>query len=336
MYRVTLIPGDGIGPEVIDVSREVVKATGVKIHWEIREAGEKTLKEIGTPIPDKVLESIRKNGVCLKGPITTPVGEGFRSVNVTLRKELGLYAGVRPARSFEGCPGRYKDVDLVIIRENTEDLYSGVEHFVDEEKSCAESIRIITRKASERIIRFAFEYARTEGRKKVTLVHKANILKATCGLFLKVGREIAATYNKIEFEERIVDNMAMQLVKNPEGYDVIVCTNLFGDILSDLASGLVGGLGMTPGANIGDGIALFEPVHGSAPKYTGKDRVNPIATILSAAMMLKYIGKKQEARRIVRAVEGVIKEGEHLTYDLGGNAGTAEMTKAIISKIKKG
>lgn len=335
MYRVTLIPGDGIGPEVTDAAKEVVKATGVMIRWEVKEAGEKTLKEMGTPIPDQVLDSIRKNRVALKGPITTPVGEGFRSVNVALRKELDLYAGVRPARSFEGGPGRYKDVDLVVIRENTEGLYSGVEHFVDKERSCAESIRIITRKASERIIRFAFDYARRERRKKVTLIHKANILKTTCGLFLEVGREISRSYKKIEFEDRIVDNMAMQLVKKPEEYDVLVCTNLFGDILSDLASGLVGGLGMTPGANIGEEVAVFEPVHGSAPKYAGKDKVNPTATILSCALMLKHLGEKRAAKRVVKAVQEVIKEGKHLTYDLGGRAGTKEMTEAIVSKIKR-
>lgn len=335
MYRVTLIPGDGIGPEVTQAAREVVKATGVAVRWELCQAGEKTLKEKGTPLPEEVLGSIRKNKVALKGPITTPVGGGFRSVNVALRKELDLYAGVRPVRSFEGGPGKYRDVDLVVIRENTEGLYSGVEHFVDSERSAAESIRIITRRASERIIKFAFNYARTEGRKKITLVHKANILKTTCGLFLEVGRQLSSSFKKIEFEDRIVDNMAMQLVKKPGEYDVLVCSNLFGDILSDLASGLVGGLGMTPGANIGDEIAVFEPVHGSAPKYAGKDRVNPTATILSAAMMLKYLGEKRAAKKVTNAVQEVIKEGEHLTYDLGGNARTSGMTKAICSKIKR-
>jgi isocitrate dehydrogenase (NAD+) len=292
------------------------------------------MEETGNPIPDEVFRSIRKNKVALKGPITTPIGEGFRSINVAIRKELGLYAGVRPARSFDGGPARYKDVDIVVIRENTEGLYSGVEHFVDEERSCAESIRIITRKGSERVIRFAFEYAKRHGRRKVTLVHKANILKATCGLFLKVGMEIAPSYEGIEFETRIVDNMAMQLVKKPEEYDVLVCPNLFGDILSDLVSGLVGGLGLTPGGNFGDDIAVFEPVHGSAPKYAGKDKVNPVAAILSGAMMLGYLGEVEAERRIFRAVQEVIKEGKYLTYDLGGSSGTAEMARAIIFRVR--
>src|SRR5688572_972210 len=288
-HRVTLIPGDGIGPELAEATRHVLDATGVAIEWEVVEAGEAVMERYGTPLPDHVLESIRRNGVALKGPITTPVGEGFRSVNVTLRQTLNLYANLRPARSIKGIESRYDDVDLVIVRENTEDLYAGIEHRVG--KDAAESIKIITRGASERIARFAFDYAVANRRRKVSAVHKANIMKLSDGLFLDACRTVAAEYDgRIEFEDRIVDNMCMQLVQKPDLYDVLVLPNLYGDIVSDLAAGLVGGLGVAPGANIGTEAAVFEPVHGSAPKYAGLDKANPTALILSGALMLRHLG----------------------------------------------
>jgi isocitrate dehydrogenase (NAD+) len=327
MRRITLIPGDGIGPEVIAACRLVLDATGVSLEYDEVEAGSGAMEKLGTPLPDHVLESVRRNGVALKGPITTPVASGYRSVNVELRKRLDLYANVRPARSFEGTGSRYRDIDLVVIRENTEGLYSGVERQVSEDR--AESVRIITRQCSERIVRFAFDYAVENGRSKVTAVHKANIMKLTGGLFLEAARKVAADYGAVAFEERIVDNMAMQLVVKPQLYDVIVTTNLFGDILSDLCAGLVGGLGLAPSANIGESCAVFEPVHGSAPKYAGKDRVNPTATILSAAMMLRHIGQKEASDGVIRSVAGVIRGGRHVTYDLGGRAGTMEMARSI-------
>jgi isocitrate dehydrogenase (NAD+) len=334
MYTVTLIPGDGIGPEITQAMVKVVEACGVDVKFEEVLAGEVVIEKENTPLPTYVLDSIRKNKVAIKGPITTPVGSGFRSVNVALRQELNLYAGVRPAISFSGSHSKYEDIDLVVIRENTEGLYSGIEHFVTPEKTIGESIRVISRPASERIIKFAFEYAIAHNRKKVTCIHKANILKVTCGLFLEVAREIASLYPQIEFEDKIVDNMAMQLVKKPQEYDVLVTTNLFGDILSDLCAGLVGGLGLAPSANIGDDIAVFEPVHGSAPKYAGQDKVNPCACILSAAMMLEYLGEKSASKKIVNAIAEVIKEGKFLTYDLGGAAKASQMTHAIIQKLK--
>lgn len=313
---------------------KVVEATGTDIKFEEVLAGETALKTENTPLPDSTLASIRKNKVAIKGPLTTPVGSGFRSVNVALRQELNLYAGVRPAVSFPGAPCRYENIDIVMIRENTEGLYSGIEHFLDREKTIGETIRVISRKASERIIKFAFEYAVAHNRRKVTCIHKANILKVTCGLFLQIAREIAPLYPQIEFEDKIVDNMAMQLVKKPEEYDVLVTTNLFGDVLSDLCAGLVGGLGLAPSGNMGDEMAVFEPVHGSAPKYTGQDKVNPCACILSGAMMLEYLGEKESAKRIVNAIADVIKEGKILTYDLGGTSKTSQMTEAIIQKLK--
>lgn len=332
MYRVTLIPGDGIGPEISDAAMKVINASGVDIEWEIVEAGEKVMDKEGTPLPEYVLESIRKNKVALKGPITTPIGTGFRSVNVALRKALDLYANLRPTRSYPGTKARYENIDLVVVRENTEDLYAGVEHKVGDD--AGESIKIITRKASEHIVRFAFEYARREGRKKVTAVHKANIMKYTDGLFLECARNVAEDYADIEFEDRIVDNMCMQLVMKPELYDVLVLPNLYGDIVSDVCAGLVGGLGVAPGANIGDEIALFEPVHGSAPKHAGKNKVNPVAIILSGVLMLKHLGEKDAAQRVDAAVTQVLAEGVHVTYDLGGNAGTSEMADAIVEKLK--
>lgn len=332
-HVVTLIPGDGIGPEISEAAVRVIDAAGVDITWEKVQAGEAVIKEYGTPLPDYVLDSIKKNKVALKGPLTTPVGEGFRSVNVTLRKKLNLYANVRPAKSFPAVKSRYKNIDLVVVRENTEDLYAGIEHMVGED--AAESIKIITRKASEKIVHFAFKYARREGRKKVTAVHKANIMKCTDGLFLKCARKVAESYPDIEFEDRIVDNMCMQLVQKPELYDVMVLPNLYGDIVSDLCAGLVGGLGVAPGANIGDTEAVFEPVHGSAPKYAGQNKVNPLAIILSGTLMLDHLGEKRAAERIRRALQEVLEEGKYLTYDLGGSAGTSDMADAIIDKLQK-
>ncbi|MEW6606315.1 MAG: isocitrate/isopropylmalate dehydrogenase family protein [bacterium] len=333
MYTVTLIPGDGIGPEITEAMVNVVSATGVDIKFETVLAGECALEKEKTPLPAAVLDSIKKNKVAIKGPTSTPVGYGFRSVNVALRQELNLYAGVRPAVSFVGAPSRYENIDLVMIRENTQGLYSGIEHFIDQEKTIGESIRMISKKASERIVKFAFEYAIAHNRKKVTCIHKANILKVTCGLFLETAREVAKQYPQIAFEDKIVDNMAMQLVKKPEEYDVLVTTNLFGDILSDLCAGLIGGLGLAPSANMGYNLAVFEPVHGSVPKYAGQDKVNPCACILSGAMMLEYLGEKEASKKIVNAVSLVIKEGKTLTYDLGGSSTTSQMTKSIIQKI---
>jgi isocitrate dehydrogenase (NAD+) len=330
-HRVTLIPGDGIGPELAEATRRVLDATGIGFEWEVVDAGEGVMDEYGTPLPDHVLESIKRNRVALKGPITTPVGEGFRSVNVTLRQALGLYANLRPARSIEGVESRYDDVDLVIVRENTEDLYAGIEHRVGPD--AAESIKIITRAASERIARFAFEYAVANGRRKVTAVHKANIMKLSDGLFLESCRSVAADYDgRVEFEDRIVDNMCMQLVQKPDLYDVLVLPNLYGDIVSDLAAGLVGGLGVAPGANIGPEAAVFEPVHGSAPKYAGQNKANPTALILSGALMLRHLGYPTEADDVERIVREVIASGT-TTYDLGGSAGTSQFADAIVERL---
>lgn len=332
MHTITLIRGDGVGPELCQAATAVVEATGVNIVWEEAVAGQAALEEEGTPLPEKVLDSIRKNRVALKGPITTPIASGFRSVNVALRKQLNLYVNLRPSLSMAGISSPFKNIDLVVVRENTEDLYAGVEHMVGAD--AAESIKIITRQASERVVRFAFEYALKQNRAKITVVHKANIMKLSDGLFLEAARQVSEDYPQIEFEDRIVDNMAMQLVQKPQNYDVLVMPNLYGDILSDLCAGLVGGLGVAPGANIGDDIAVFEPVHGSAPKYAGLNRVNPTATILSAAMMLDHIGENAAAQRVREAVQAVIREGKRVTYDLKGNAGTAEMAAAIIDCLK--
>ncbi len=332
MHTVTLIKGDGIGPDITEATLKVIEAAGVKIKWDEVRAGEGAIEEFGTPLPAEVINSLKTNGIGLKGPLTTPIGSGFRSINVALRMELDLYANLRPSKTFPGVRSRFEDIDLVVVRENTEDLYSGVEHMVGAD--AAESIKIITRKASERIVRFAFDYALENGRKKVTAVHKANILKLSDGLFLEVAREVAEKYPRVEFEDRIVDNMAMQLVQKPELYDVMVMPNLYGDILSDLCAGLVGGLGLVPGANIGDNAALFEPVHGSAPKYAGKNYVNPSAMIMAAVLMLKHMGEKEAAQRIEEALAAQIKEGKDLTADLGGSAGTAEMAAALAERIK--
>ena len=331
-HRVTLIPGDGIGPELAEATRRVLDATGIGFDWEVQEAGEATIASEGTPLPERVLESIRRNRIALKGPITTPVGSGFRSVNVGLRQALNLYANLRPARSMTGVQSRHEDVDLVIVRENTEDLYAGIEHMVG--KDAAESIKIITRAASERIARFAFEYAVANGRRKVTAVHKANIMKLSDGLFLEACRTVAEGYaGRVEFEDRIVDNMCMQLVQKPDAYDVLVLPNLYGDIVSDLAAGLVGGLGVAPGANIGEDGAVFEPVHGSAPKYAGQNRANPTALILSGALMLRHLGYADAGARVEQAVRDVIAEGRVTTYDLGGKAGTREFGDAVIDRL---
>jgi isocitrate dehydrogenase (NAD+) len=331
-HRVTLIPGDGIGPELAEATRRVLDASGVEFDWEVQDAGEGVMAQYGTPLPDHVLESIRRNKVALKGPITTPVGSGFRSVNVTLRQVLGLYANLRPARSIKGLVTRYDDVDLVIVRENTEDLYAGIEHMVGPD--AAESIKIITRAASERIARFAFEYAVANDRHKVTAVHKANIMKMSDGLFLESCRTVAAEYEgKVEFEDRIVDNMCMQLVQKPELYDVMVLPNLYGDIVSDLCAGLVGGLGVAPGANIGTEASVFEPVHGSAPKYAGLNKANPTALLLSGVLMLRHLGEQDAAVRVETALREVIAEGTATTYDLGGPAGTSQFADAIIARL---
>ena len=332
-YAVTLIPGDGIGPELAEAATGVLEATGIGFAWDRQEAGEATIASEGTPLPDRVIESIRANGVALKGPITTPVGSGFRSVNVGLRQALELYANVRPARSMKGVETRYEDVDLIIVRENTEDLYAGIEHRVGPD--AAESIKIITRAASQRIARYAFEYAVRNGRRKVTAVHKANIMKLSDGLFLESAQQIAAEYaGRVEFEDRIVDNMCMQLVQKPELYDVLVLPNLYGDIVSDLAAGLVGGLGVAPGANIGERAAVFEPVHGSAPKYAGQNRANPTALILSGALMLRHLGETDAADAVERATRGVVAEGRTVTYDLGGTAGTREFGAAVAGRVR--
>ena len=308
MYDVTLIPGDGIGPEVAAAARLVIDAAGVNICWEVRQAGEAAIKEYGSPLPGAVMDSINRNKVALKGPLTTPVGAGYRSVNVALRRTLDLYINLRPIQSYKGIKSIYQDIDLVIIRENTEDFHTGIEHMVGED--AAESIKVITRKACERIIRYAFEYAKKNGRKKVTAVHKADIMKCTDGLFLETARLAAADYPELEFEDRIVDNMAMQLVRKPEEYDVLVMPNMYGDILSDLCAGLVGGLGVAPGANIGDKLAIFEPVHGTAPKYAGKNAANPTAMILSGVLMLEYLGEFEAAIKIREALEKSLSKGK--------------------------
>lgn len=356
-YKITLIPGDGIGPEITEVVKNCIDATGADIEWDIQEAGECAIEKYGTPIPEKTLKSIEENKVCLKAPLTTPVGSGFRSVNVHIRQYFNLYVCLRPLKFYEGVRSRYSNIDLVVVRENLEDLYAGIEfqHRTKEaeelidfikkstgntiNKSSGISIKPISVENSEKIVRFAFEYARKNKRKKVTAIHKANIMKFTDGLFLDVARQVAKEYCDIEFEDRIVDNMAMQLVQKPELYDVLVCPNLYGDILSDLCAGLVGGLGLSPGANIGEDIAVFEATHGSAPKYKGLNRVNPSALLLAGFMMLDYIGESEKALKLEEAMAEVIKEGRYLTYDFRDPGdtncvGTKEMGDAIISKIK--
>lgn len=357
MTDVTLVTGDGIGPEIAEATRRCIDATGAGINWIIAEAGTDVMERTGTPLPDETVESIKKTGVALKAPITTPVGKGFRSINVHLRQSLELYACLRPCKSYEGVRSRYSDIDLVIVRENTEDLYAGIEFQKGKDKTfelidwinrhssrkigqdAGISIKPISVKATEHIVGFAFDYARSMRRKKVTSVHKANIMKFSDGLWLDVSREVAKKYPDIEFEDRIVDNMCMQLIQKPELYDVIVLPNLYGDILSDLCAGLVGGLGVAPGANIGEKGAIFEATHGSAPKYKGQNKVNPTALILSGVMMLKHIGKKAEAESLENAVAAVIAEGKNVTYDMKPHrddptaVGTSQMADAIIRKI---
>ncbi|TME31520.1 MAG: isocitrate/isopropylmalate dehydrogenase family protein [Chloroflexi bacterium] len=357
-YNVTLIPGDGTGPEIMQATRRALEATGVAFNWDVQDAGVDVMERFGTPLPDQVIESIRRNKVAIKGPITTPVGTGFRSVNVALRKALDLYTNLRPCKTYKGVRSKYDDIDLVVVRENTEDLYAGVEFDVNtpetaellEEfhrlggytlrKDSALAIKAISITGSRRIVRFAFEYARQNKRKRVSAVHKANIMKYADGLFLHVAEELAQEYPDIEFNNVIVDNMCMQLVQKPDLYDVMVMPNLYGDILSDLCAGLVGGLGIAPGANIGDDIAVFEPIHGSAPKYAGQNKVNPTAAMLSGVMMLRYLNEMDAADRLEQAIASVIAEGKDVTYDLKPRrddptaVGTAEFGDAVVRKVQ--
>ena len=357
-YNITLIPGDGTGPEITEAARRVLEATSVAFNWEVVYAGAEAQEKFGALLPDSTLQSIRKNKVALKGPVTTPVGSGFRSVNVALRKELDLYACLRPCKIYPGAPTAFRDVDIVVVRENTEDLYSGIEF----EKGTPEtskllklisettgnkvredsgiSLKVISETASRRIVKFAFEYARNYQRKKVTAVHKANIMKFSDGLFLATAREVAKEYPDIEFNDVIVDNLCMQLVRRPQQFDVLVLPNLYGDIISDLCAGLVGGLGVAPSANLGDNAAVFEATHGSAPKYKGQNKVNPMAMILSGVMMLRHLGETKAAERLEKAVAGVITEGKNVTYDMKPNTpdakvvGTSQVADAIIKKLR--
>ena len=331
-YRVTLIPGDGTGPELAAALETVIAASGVAIVWERHDAGAAVLARSGTPLPDEVVASVRHTKVAIKGPITTPVGSGFRSVNVALRKELDLYAAVRPARSLPGVASRFTGVDIVVVRENTEDLYAGIEREVAD--GVAEGIKLITRAASERVVRFACEWARAHGRRRITAVHKANIMKLTDGLFLRTAREVAAAYPDLEFDDRIVDNLCLQLVQTPERFDVLVAPNLYGDIVSDLCAGLIGGPGVAPGANFGDDCAVFEAVHGSGPDIAGRDIVNPTAFLLSGALMLAHLGETAAAARLTEAVTAVIAEGRSVTRDLGGSAGTREFSAAVAARLQ--
>jgi isocitrate dehydrogenase (NAD+) len=330
-YTITLIPGDGIGPEVTDATREVLAATGLTIRWDVQLAGAAAAEQLGNPCPDELIASVQKNRIALKGPIGTPIGRGFRSVNVALRKALDLYACLRPVKNLEGVPSRFSGVDLVIVRENTEGLYSGLEHMVV--PGVAESLKIVSEKASTRIAEFAYRYARANKRRKVSVVHKANIMKLSDGLFLDCARKVSRRYSEIETQEVIVDACAMQLVRFPERFDVLVMDNLYGDILSDLCAGLVGGLGVVPGANIGDECAVFEAVHGSAPDIAGKGVANPTALILSAALMLQYLGEREASQRVESAVHAVYAKSTVRTGDLGGNATTAEFTRAVINAL---
>jgi len=357
-HRVTLIPGDGTGPELTEATRRVLEATGVEFDWDVREAGADVMDRYGgNPLPDEVLDAIRETGVALKGPITTPVGGGFRSVNVALRKTLDLYGQVRPCKTYPGVRTRFDDVDLIVVRENTEDLYAGIEYeqgtadareLIEWIKSkggklahddAGISIKPISITGTRRIVQFAFDYARRNGRRKVTAVHKANIMKFTDGLYLHVAREVAEQNSDIEFDDRIVDNMCMQLVQRPEEYDVLVLPNLYGDVLSDLCAGMIGGLGLAPGANFGEGIAIFEPTHGSAPKYAGQNKVNPMAQMLSGMLMLRHLDEQDAADNLEQAIAGVIREGKSVTYDMKPRrddptaVGTSQVADAIIDKL---
>jgi isocitrate dehydrogenase (NAD+) len=359
-HRVTFIPGDGTGPEISEATRRVLEGTGVEFEWDFQDAGADVYEAEGTPLPDRVLESIRERGLAIKGPITTPVGSGFRSINVALRKELDLYACLRPCKAYEGVRTRFPETDIVIVRENHEDLYAGVEYELGDEKTeklrqfIAEtegtvlredigvSIKPISVFGTQRIVREAFEYAKAYGRSKVTLAHKANIMKHTDGLFLRVGREVAEKeYPDIEFEDRIIDNLCNQLVSRPEEYDVVVLPNLYGDIVSDLGAGMIGGLGLAPGANVGDDYAVFEAVHGSAPKYKGQNKVNPMALMLSGVMLLRHVDELDAAERLESAIADVIREGESVTYDMKPSrddptaVGTSDVADAIIAKMQK-
>jgi isocitrate dehydrogenase (NAD+) len=330
-YTVTLIPGDGIGPEVASAAVRVLTATGLSFEWETEHAGAGTLGESGTALPPSVLESIRRTKVALKGPTATPIGTGHRSVNVELRKQLDLYANLRPVATLPGVKSRYDGVDIIVVRENTEDLYSGLEHVVV--PGVVESIKIITEKASTRIAKFAFAYAKDHGRKRITAIHKANIMKLSDGLFLDCCRKVAEANPEITYDEMIVDNTCMQLVLDPTRFDMLLLENLYGDIVSDLCAGFIGGLGMAPGANIGIDTAVFEAVHGSAPDIAGKNMANPMALILSGAMMLDHLGEQAAADRVREAVRAVLREGKKLTGDLGGTAGTTELAEAIASRV---
>lgn len=331
--KVTMIPGDGIGKEIAESVMKIIDASGAGLDWEIVNAGEEVYKETGELIPDNVFESLERNKVGIKGPMTTPIGEGFRSANVQLRKKYDLHANIRPIQSTGKTPSIYEDLDLILFRENTEDLYAGIEEEVD--KDTMKSIKIITRGASERIIRDAFEYAKDNGKEKVCVVTKANIMKLTDGLFLEVARDVAKDYPEIELQEVLVDNMAMQLVMNPKQYQVIVTENLYGDILSDLMAGLIGGLGIIPGANIGKDMAIFEAVHGSAPDIAGKGMANPTALILSGVMMLEYLGKDEEAKLIKDSINEVLSDKDNFTVDLGGKVGTVEFTNLVLDEMKR-
>jgi isocitrate dehydrogenase (NAD+) len=357
-HRVTLIPGDGTGPELTEATRRVLEATGVEFDWDVREAGADVMDRYGgNPLPDEVLDAIRETGVALKGPITTPIGGGFRSVNVALRKSLDLYAQVRPCKTYPGVRTRFEDVDLIVVRENTEDLYAGIEYKQGTEEAqelidwitskggklanedAGISIKPISITGTRRIVQFAFDYARRNGRRKVTAVHKANIMKFSDGLYLRVAREVAAENEDIEFDDRIVDNMCMQLVQRPEEYDVLVLPNLYGDVLSDLCAGMIGGLGLAPGANFGEGIAIFEPTHGSAPKYAGQNKVNPMAELLSGMLMLRHLEENDAADNLEQAIAETIREGKSVTYDMKPSrddptaVGTSEVADAIIAKL---
>lgn len=329
---VTLIPGDGIGPEVAAAAVRVLEAAGADLEWEPQIAGLESLAQGRQPLPDEVVDSVRRNGVALKGPVTTPVGEGFQSVNVQLRRKLDLYANLRPVRTLEGIPSRFQGVDLIVVRENTEGLYSGLEHEVV--PGVVESLKVITEKASKAIARFAFEYARANGRRRVTAVHKANIMKMSDGLFLHCCREVAKGYPEIESDDRIIDALCMQLVMFPDRFDVLVLENLYGDIVSDLAAGLVGGLGTVAGANLGDGVAVFEAVHGSAPDIAGQNKANPLALIRSALLMLRHLGQTEVAERIRRALRQTVVQDKIMTRDLGGDASTTRFTEAVVANLR--
>jgi len=358
-HRVTLIPGDGIGPELTEATRRVLEATGVAFEWDVQEAGADVMaRHGGNPLPDETLESIRRNGVALKGPITTPIGEGFRSVNVGLRVALDLYAQVRPCKTYSGVRSRFEDVDIVVVREATEDIYAGIEFEYGQpetvelldwfdahdrhvpHRDCGLSIKPISVSGTRRVFEFGFDYARRMGRRKLTAVHKANIMKFTDGLWLRTAREVAAENTDIEFDDRIVDNMCMQLVQHPHDYDLLVLPNLYGDILSDLLAGMIGGLGVAPGANFGDGVAVFEPTHGSAPKYTGQNKANPIAEMLSGMLMLRYLGEHEAGLRLELAIADLIREGKSVTYDMKPSrndptaVGTSDVADALIAKLQ--